>query len=326
MRKASKRRITIVIALLITVALSIVAVSVFAHSGGTDGSGGHYDRSTGEYHYHHGYSAHQHYDMDGDGDRDCPYNFKDATNHSSSGGGTSSSSKPSSSSNSNTNSSSSSKYKPSTVKNNTSTNSDREDKELRAFWWVTIILAVAAVVIIALIKSNDNGTISELKANIYRKDAEIKKLKDKIETTEKEIAEAMSYANKSIYDITSIPKSVEISTDGTPKIQSVFVTGDSPKTVHCRPRCHMNTLYMRNFFEVAHLQPCSFCASREIKTFRSWFPDYAEKLKFLAKHNVPIVEHIDYDKLSNIIKNHHWYCRSSHHPRLNYSKSFFKNY
>lgn len=44
----------------------------FAHSGRTDYSGGHYDRSTGEYHYHHGYSAHQH------PNGQCPYN-KDKT-------------------------------------------------------------------------------------------------------------------------------------------------------------------------------------------------------------------------------------------------------
>ena len=31
-----------------------------AHSGRTDASGGHYDRSTGLYHYHHGYPAHRH--------------------------------------------------------------------------------------------------------------------------------------------------------------------------------------------------------------------------------------------------------------------------
>ena len=31
-----------------------------AHSGRTDSAGGHWNRSTGEYHYHHGYSAHQH--------------------------------------------------------------------------------------------------------------------------------------------------------------------------------------------------------------------------------------------------------------------------
>ena len=50
-----------------------------AHPGRTDSSGGHYDRSTGEYHYHHGYSAHQH--INGE----CPYDFKDKTNSSSSG-------------------------------------------------------------------------------------------------------------------------------------------------------------------------------------------------------------------------------------------------
>ena len=54
---------------------------VLAHSGRTDGSGGHRDSSTGEYHYHHGYSAHDHYDMDGDGDKDCPYEFKDKTDY-----------------------------------------------------------------------------------------------------------------------------------------------------------------------------------------------------------------------------------------------------
>lgn len=64
-------------------ALFLLITPVFAHPGRTDSAGGHYDRSTGEYHYHHGYSAHQHYDMDGDGIPDCPYNFRDATNHSS---------------------------------------------------------------------------------------------------------------------------------------------------------------------------------------------------------------------------------------------------
>ena len=53
---------------------------VAAHSGRTDEAGGHYDRSTGEYHYHHGYSEHQHYDMDEDGIVDCPYEFNDNTN------------------------------------------------------------------------------------------------------------------------------------------------------------------------------------------------------------------------------------------------------
>lgn len=64
-------------------------IVVTAHPGRTDSRGGHYDRSTGEYHYHHGYSAHQHYDIDGDGKKDCPYNFKDKTNHSNNSSGNS---------------------------------------------------------------------------------------------------------------------------------------------------------------------------------------------------------------------------------------------
>lgn len=35
-------------------------LTVYAHKGGTDSAGGHYNSSTGEYHYHHGYPAHQH--------------------------------------------------------------------------------------------------------------------------------------------------------------------------------------------------------------------------------------------------------------------------
>ena len=60
-------------------ALLLLSVPGFAHPGRTDGSGGHYDRSTGEYHFHHGYSAHQH------PDGVCPYDFKDKTDHSAGG-------------------------------------------------------------------------------------------------------------------------------------------------------------------------------------------------------------------------------------------------
>lgn len=62
----------------------------FAHPGDTDSNGGHYDRSTGEYHYHHGYPAHQHTDGK------CPYDFDDRTgwNSGSSSGGSDSASRP----------------------------------------------------------------------------------------------------------------------------------------------------------------------------------------------------------------------------------------
>lgn len=54
-------------------ALLLCCTVALAHPGDTDAAGGHYDRSTGEYHYHHGYKAHQHYNGQ------CPYDFDDRT-------------------------------------------------------------------------------------------------------------------------------------------------------------------------------------------------------------------------------------------------------
>lgn len=61
---------------LISVALLILLTLVFAfnanaHPGRTDSDGGHYDRSTGEYHYHHGRPAHDH------PNGKCPYDDED---------------------------------------------------------------------------------------------------------------------------------------------------------------------------------------------------------------------------------------------------------
>ncbi len=53
--------------------LLLFSLPAYAHSGRTDGAGGHYNRSTGEYHYHHGHPAHQH------PNGVCPYRDKDDT-------------------------------------------------------------------------------------------------------------------------------------------------------------------------------------------------------------------------------------------------------
>lgn len=80
-----KRRIyRLIVPIMVLIAIVFPAS---AHSGKTDGNGGHYDYSTGEYHYHHGYPAHSHYDMDGDGHIDCPYSFNDQRGYSSGSGG-----------------------------------------------------------------------------------------------------------------------------------------------------------------------------------------------------------------------------------------------
>lgn len=67
------KKILLTLTLLICVSSSLIA---FAHSGRTDGSGGHYDNDAGEYHYHHGYSAHKHTNGV------CPYDSDYASSHS----------------------------------------------------------------------------------------------------------------------------------------------------------------------------------------------------------------------------------------------------
>lgn len=58
------------------------SISIEAHPGKTDSSGGHYDYNNtsglGDYHYHHGYSPHLHKNGV------CPYNFDDQTGDTSS--------------------------------------------------------------------------------------------------------------------------------------------------------------------------------------------------------------------------------------------------
>lgn len=82
--KNQKRICFITVCLILALCLQLLAIVTTAHPGRTDANGGHYNHSTGGYHYHHGYSAHQHYDMNGDGIKDCPFEFKDQTNHSNS--------------------------------------------------------------------------------------------------------------------------------------------------------------------------------------------------------------------------------------------------
>lgn len=61
----------------IIVLLLVLTVPAYAHPGKTDANGGHYNRSTGEYHYHHGHPEHQH--IDGF----CPYEYDDRTGQNS---------------------------------------------------------------------------------------------------------------------------------------------------------------------------------------------------------------------------------------------------
>lgn len=82
-----KRLITITVCC--TLLFAILFSISYAHPGDTDENGGHYDRSTGEYHYHHGYPAHDH------PGGVCPYDYKDNTDHTTRSGSSSSAGKSS---------------------------------------------------------------------------------------------------------------------------------------------------------------------------------------------------------------------------------------
>ncbi len=66
----TKRALSIFFLILFIINLLLCSnILAIAHSGRTDSNGGHYNRSTGEYHYHHGMPAHQHESGL------CPYDF-----------------------------------------------------------------------------------------------------------------------------------------------------------------------------------------------------------------------------------------------------------
>ena len=62
-------------AFFIVCALLCLTIMVEAHSGRTDGAGGHNDNINGGYHYHHGEPAHQHKNGV------CPYDYNDNVEH-----------------------------------------------------------------------------------------------------------------------------------------------------------------------------------------------------------------------------------------------------
>lgn len=68
-----KRCVLQIYPVLFALLVVFLAMPAQAHPGRTDSSGGHWNRSTGEYHYHHGYSAHQH------PNGQCKYDFDDKT-------------------------------------------------------------------------------------------------------------------------------------------------------------------------------------------------------------------------------------------------------
>lgn len=126
--------------------LLLFTISVSAHSGGTDANGGHYNRSTGEYHYHHGYPAHQH--VNGV----CPYDNDDKTDHHSTSG--SSGGKSSGS-----------------VTQKVAANSTPPDSLIPRYWWVSLILICLFLLKLYVNSHRDNQELRRENSELTQKSA-----------------------------------------------------------------------------------------------------------------------------------------------------------
>lgn len=218
----------------------LLSPAVLAHSGKTDANGGHYDRSTGEYHYHHGYPAHQHYDMNGDGIIDCPYDFDDQTGRNS--GGSSSGSKKSSSR---------STYVPPTP--------TPTPKKKGITVPPMLVLGVCAIPIGATVLIVICAPIYALVDRIVKKRQE---KKEKAEYT-------ALYAGKAITDLVDIPRGSSIGADGLPRSGGdskwgklyTFYVAKTGKTYHRKYGCSRARTAV-NAYDIqtkGRLRPCGIC-------------------------------------------------------------------
>ena len=258
------------------IALSF-SLSASAHSGRTDGNGGHYNRSTGEYHYHHGYPAHSHYDIDGDGTIDCPYNFDDQTNHDS--GKTSS---------------------------NTGTpsvageNGDELSSTIILIIVLSVLVGIIIVCCIAFFKIRKKKRMKEEER--LRQEEEQQRLFEE----EKNKFDAL-YGGRNIYEIINAPNDSEIGEDGLPRMinergwgsKYTFYISRSGYCFHSA-ECRYLTPRYSNRYSVScgatsknayllahsHYHPCSFC--KPVLPDTSWVGEYKQIMEIKKKYDIDI--------------------------------------
>lgn len=131
---------------IVSLLLPLLAIAVSSHPGRTDSNGGHYNRSTGEYHYHHGYPAHQH--LNGI----CPYDFDNKTaSNSSSRNKNKHKSKRQNSTESVKSQTAKDEYALTTVKNKESKN-ELTDSRIRKYVGIALICILVVIILIEIIK------------------------------------------------------------------------------------------------------------------------------------------------------------------------------
>lgn len=258
----------------------LLPITVFAHPGRTDGSGGHTDKDTGEYHYHHGYPAHDHWDMDGDGDIDCPYDFDDKTNHN---GGTNSNS---------------SNAVGSSDKNNLYADNRTEERMVPEFIYWVIGFLVFTIVIMCIIIHSKNKTIASNEESFHLREVEAdKRVKEGL--TFLHHALTQKYGKDYLYEISDAPDGDYLGEDMKPHSAGArtgigldcytFYFGGISRTSdtkyhnfscrYARTAYPVNAMYLR---DRRRYLPCMLCSCKLPDT--AWVDKYQKHYNFLKKY------------------------------------------
>lgn len=267
--------------LLVFFCAMLLTCPVSAHPGRTDSSGGHYDRSTGEYHYHHGYPAHQH------AGGICEYNFDDQTG------------RRSGSSNSTAKSTTVSDLEAEISRLETRNHfleyelEHKTEKDQTALVWAFItffVITLAVCILIGVSKRSQRKHMESEKQELEKQ-------------YNKELEFAKKYSNVSPLTFSGAPKNIYVDSNGT-----ICMRDDRVKTNYGSFTVY-TALYSKRFhrtkgcssastpvhLEAAflnHLSPCSKCCQDEYLNeiyfpMKRWYPEYQNILKIKKGHDIP---------------------------------------
>lgn len=256
--------------LLITILL--LQVVALAHPGNTDASGGHYNRSTGEYHFHHGYPAHQHINDE------CPYNFDDQTGI-------------------NSGTLSSSKAKPSTgsedysspAESNSTTNSSSP------FWISKPFQIATAFLCLFILKKQIDST--------RKRKEEARKGAEEAEKFAKERQRlCILYAGKHLSELAPPPcPDDHIGLDGLPcgpgpgkwgENYTVYITSSKSQVFHRKQLCSTSRGFPSNIARVGNRRPCSKCWIGPIPDL-NWYNNQCQILRICQIYDIQLQNDIE---------------------------------
>ena len=296
-------RFRTLVTMLLTVT-TFISIS-HAHPGRTDSKGGHYNRSTGEYHYHHGYSAHQHTNGE------CPYDFDDRTGW-------------------NSGSSSSGSGKPQTVTTIKPVSSEAEPSVSKGdpinIWVILRILFWGAVCTIGnwdtrrkrkpptllsseplpLNEPDAAAKEAEFQARRLAQEQHLKEMRHRQELRreeerrqqEQQYEEARAfalnyYAGKTTKECAGMPDRFEMGTDRLPReIGSArwgstftFYTSPSGRSYHCKRGCSSAKLPIHAYHCAKSKNPCKRC--NPVLPDMSWYDRYWVVVEDKKKFGIP---------------------------------------